>query len=385
MKIHKVLLMRLEDFLEQKGSEYAHFDPKRAPAILHFLPHLSHLRCKIIHIVGTNGKGSVGRFLSLLLRQRGLNVGHFSSPHLLYFNERFWLNGRNVSLEELDRAFLSLNPKILQEASYFEVLTFLALEVFRECDYFVCEAGLGGEFDSTTTCIKPILTLFTSISLDHQEFLGESLEAIARTKLNAMSKRAILGIQSFSCVVKIAKEVAESKKTQLSVLDSKDISEAIKQYCFKNAYPKYQQENLALAYYAFEDLGYRGDIPNLPRLDLQGRMQQVFSNVWVDVAHNVGGAKAILENFSKDKYILVYNSYKDKDPKAILEVLKPIIQSVEIFVLNHPRIIPKEDLEQILKILEIPYREFSFLKEKEKYLVCGSFSVGGEFLRRFRI
>lgn len=377
--------MRLEDFLEQKGSEYAPFDSKRAPTILQSLPHLLNLRCKIIHIVGTNGKGSVGRFLSLLLRQRGLNVGHFSSPHLLHFNERFWLNGENVPLEVLDRAFLKLNPRILQEASYFEILTFLALEIFRECDYLVCEAGLGGEFDSTTTCTKPILTLFTSISLDHKEFLGDNLEAIARTKLNAMSKRAIVGIQSFSCVVKIAKEIAEGKKTQLYILDSKDIIEPIKQFCYKNAYPKYQQENLALAYYAFEDLGYRGDILNLPRLDLQGRMQQVFSNVWVDVAHNIGGAKAILENFSKDKYILVYNSYQDKDPKAILEILKPIIQRVEIFVLNHPRIIPKEDLEQILKILEIPYRDFSLLRKGEKYLVCGSFSVVGEFLRKFRI
>ncbi|WP_233704005.1 bifunctional folylpolyglutamate synthase/dihydrofolate synthase [Helicobacter mesocricetorum] len=376
--------MKIEDFLEQKGSEYAPFDPRRAPTILHSLPNLSNLKCKIIQVIGTNGKGSVGRFLSLLLRQRGFNVGHFSSPHLLHFNERFWLNGANVSLEDLNKAFLSLNPKSLQEASYFEVLTFLALEVFKECDYFVCEAGLGGEFDSTTTCTKPILTLFTSISFDHQEFLGESLEAIARTKLNAMDKRAILGIQSFSPVIKIAKEIAENKKTQLSILDSKDISEDIKKYCYNNAYPKYQQENLALAYYAFRDLGYEGDILNLPKLDLQGRMQQLFSNVWLDVVHNVGGAKAILENFSKDKYILVYNSYKDKNPKAILEVLKPITKSLEIFALNHPRMIAKGDLEQILKILGIPYKYFSTLNKNEKYLVCGSFSVVGEFLRKFK-
>ncbi|MDE5602395.1 MAG: bifunctional folylpolyglutamate synthase/dihydrofolate synthase, partial [Helicobacter sp.] len=328
-------MMKLEEFLEQKGSEYAPFDAKRAPTILQSLPHLSNLKCKIIHIIGTNGKGSVGRFLSLLLRQKGFNVGHFSSPHLLYFNERFWLNGKNVSLEDLNKAFLSLNPKILQEASYFEVLTFLALEVFRECDYFICEAGLGGEFDSTTTCTKPILTLFTSISLDHQEFLGDSLEAIARTKLKAMTKRAILGIQGFSSVVKIAKEIAESKKTQLLVLDSKDISEEIKKYCNENSYPNYQQENLTLAYSAFESLGYKADILKLPKLDLQGRMQQLFSNVWLDVVHNIGGAKAILGNFSKGKYILVFNSYKDKIPKEILEVLKPIIKSVEIFVLKH--------------------------------------------------
>ena len=374
--------MELERFLQKKGLEYAPFDPQRAPRLLKTFSDLQPIKCQIIHVVGTNGKGSVGRFLSLLLHQRGFKVGHFTSPHLLHLNERFWLNGKSVSKEILEEAFCKFGEESLQEASYFEVLTFLALDVFKDCQYLVCEAGLGGEFDSTSTCTNPVLTLFTTIGLDHQNMLGDSLEAIARTKLNTMCKKAILGFQNYPIVEEIAREIAYSKNTFLEILEPKDIMQCIKAYCKKNAYPKYQEKNLALAYRAFRALGFDG--LDLPMLDLEGRMQQFYANVWLDVAHNIEGAKAILEHFNKDKYILVYNSYEDKEVKEILQILKPIIQRVEILELNHPRVIKKKKLEGILHDLKISYKDFSNLEDDKKYLVCGSFSVVGEFLRRFR-
>lgn len=371
----------LEKFLEKKGAEYAPFDPKRAPKILKTF-NIPFLKPKVIHIIGTNGKGSTGRFLALMLYQQGFNVGHFTSPHLFSLEERFWHNGKNIALEKLEQAFLEFDTTFLKEASYFEILTFLALKVFRECDYLVLEAGLGGEFDSTTTCVKRDLTLFSAIDIDHQEFLGESLEEIAKTKLNAMAKRAILGIQVHSSVVDIAQKIAQKKQTELLVLDSKSLLPSIKAYCKKHHYARFQEENLALAYSGFKALGFDMNLGELKDLDLQGRAQQIAPNIWLDVLHNPNGARAILENFSKEKYILVYNSYLDKNPKEILKILKPIIKRVEIIEISSSRRIPKEQLEDILRGMDLDFMDFCSIQKDEKYLVCGSFCVVAEFLKR---
>lgn len=369
----------LEEFLESKGAEYAPFNPKRAPKLFQALK--LNPTCISIQILGTNGKGSTGRFLALMLRQKGFNVGHFTSPHLLNLTERFWHNGKECSKEVLNQAFLTLNQEILQEASYFEVLTFLAIKLFGDCDYMILEAGLGGEYDSTTTCVKFDLSLFTAISLEHQEFLGETLEEIAQTKLKAMAKKAILGFNPQS-VIKIAQNIAKQKHCHLKIL--KTIPSKIWLYCRKHSYPSYQAENLALAFEGLKTLGYDCDFKSLDALDLQGRMQKIAPNVWVDVAHNLGGAQKIFHQFSQMQLILVYNSFFDKNPKAILGLLKPLVKRVEILNINHKRLIKKEELEQILKSLQIPYCDFKQIQEDEKYLVCGSFSVVAEFLKGFK-
>ena len=130
-------------------------------------------------------------------------------------------------------------------------------------------------------------------------------------------------------------------------------------------------------------------LSNLPKLDLQGRMQKLAHNIYLDVAHNVDGAKALMEylkiiNFIKDKYILIYNSYFDKNPKAILTILKPIVAQVQILPLQNKRVIAKSILENILQELDIAYCDFSGIREDRQYLVCGSFSVVGKFLELYK-
>ncbi|WP_276952626.1 bifunctional folylpolyglutamate synthase/dihydrofolate synthase [Helicobacter rodentium] len=396
---------QLERFLDEKGQEYAPFDPLRAPRILKQLkiPHSATQR--VIQIIGTNGKGSTGRFLSLMLYKLGVNVGHFSSPHLLCLGERFWKNGANLSRETLNEAFLALDSVAesgLEQASYFEVLTFLALSVFSDCEVLVLEAGLGGEFDSTTTCVKADLSLFTSIGLDHQEFLGDTLEKIATTKLNAMSKRAILGFQSEvnedkNIVKEIAKRIAKEKNAQLKILDG--IPTQIEQFVKTKDYPTYQAKNLTLAYNGLlalreileqkpKEIALDSLLESLPPLDLQGRMQKLAPNLYLDVAHNVNAAQALVEHFKKNgfsqnKCVLIYNSFFDKRPSAVLSALKPIIQRVEILKVINERIIEKTKLEQILQDLEIEFKDFEGINPQENYLVCGSFSVVARFLKCF--
>lgn len=389
--------MQLESFLQSKGLEYAPFDPARATKILSQLNLKSNPKQKIIQIIGTNGKGSTGRFLALMLHSLGISVGHFTSPHLLKINERFWINGKEVSDSILNDCFLKLDKTKLQEASYFEILTFLAKVVFNACEVVILEAGLGGEYDSTTTCFKRDVTLFSSISYDHQEVLGSGLEEIATTKLNAMQQNAILGFQEHKEVIEIAKKIANQKNINLEILTN--IPDTIAKYIKAKKYASYQAQNLSLAYAGLQLVKTQIKLPNftleslianLLEFDLKGRMQKINANIFLDVLHNVNGAKAVFSflknsSFSENKTILIYNSYKDKNPKEILRLLKPLVKRVEILQVQNLRILEKEMLEKILKELEIPFCDFIKIDPKEKYLVCGSFSVVAEFLRQYHL
>ena len=171
-------------------------------------PHIK--KSPIIHIVGTNGKGSTGRIMATLLHLQGKRVGHFSSPHILRFNERIWIDGDDIdnkSLNVAHKRLYSILGKDMSEAlSYFEYTTLLALVAMEELDIIILEAGLGGEFDATNVVSKE-LSIITPIGFDHQEFLGNSIKEIATTKLNSIEKKAIIGFQPYQEVYSIAKNI----------------------------------------------------------------------------------------------------------------------------------------------------------------------------------
>lgn len=362
----------LEEFLEQKGVEYAPFDPSRAVRIYsHFkLDFLSTFSPKVIHIVGTNGKGSTGRMIA-----RGLkNVLHFTSPHLLSLNERFYLNGELISMQILEQSHQILIQKpYMQEASYFEYLTFLCLFLAKDLEYLVLEAGLGGEFDSTNV-IEDKISVFTQIGLDHCEILGESIEEIATTKLNSMGKLAFLGIQSYKEVLPIATKIAQKRGAELRVCSSL-LSPPFDM-------PLFLLQNLTLASKVLDYLGVSYELEHIARLDLSGRAQKYTPNITLDVGHNPDGAKAICQEYKNKKITLVYNAYKQKDISQVLEILRPVIKEVQIIAVNESRIVERERLEEILRTLALPYRDFEGIESGEEYLVFGSFSVVRTFLER---
>ncbi len=196
----------LEEFLSKKSLYYDKIDLERMPKAWDSIKERIKLP-KIIHIVGTNGKGSTGRFLAHYLYKCSFNIGHYSSPHILRFNERIWLNGNDVSDETLEKAHKELskllNTKYLETLSYFEYTTLLGMVIFQKCEYLVLEAGLGGEFDATSV-FENILTLVTTIGMDHTSFLGESISEIATTKLKAVQQRAIISKQLYQEVYEVA-------------------------------------------------------------------------------------------------------------------------------------------------------------------------------------
>ncbi|NPA59787.1 MAG: bifunctional folylpolyglutamate synthase/dihydrofolate synthase [Epsilonproteobacteria bacterium] len=341
---------------------------------------------KIIHLIGTNGKGTTGRFLATALYNLGFNVGHYTSPHILKFNERIWLNAKDVSdkiLEEAHKKLYSILDKVDAEAlSYFEYTTFLSMIVYENCEFVVMEAGLGGEHDATAVFDK-ILTLVTPISYDHEAFLGTSLKEIATTKLNAIQKDAILAKQDA-----VVYEVAESLDAVVymydEMLDAEDTLK-IKNITKELSLQEYLVENLKLSISALKFLGIPYEVKSFKNSKLFGRCSAFGKNIIVDVGHNPLASTALLNSLYPSKYVLIYNTYKDKEYKKILNILKPIIKRVEIIEITNERIQEISKLQSVLKDLEIEYTIHKDITADENYLVFGSFSVVEAFMKRQKI
>ena len=205
--------MNLTAYLEAKPLYYTEIDYTRMPRVYATIESALPTP-KIIHLVGTNGKGSTGRFLANALLKNGLSVGHYTSPHILKFNERIWIDGEDVSDYILEQAheklYMILGKEMSDALTYFEYTTLLALVVFEECDLMVLEAGLGGEFDATNVCDKE-LSIITPIGMDHQAFLGDTIKEIASTKIRSIQKKVLLSPQVYDEVVEVAKNIAARK------------------------------------------------------------------------------------------------------------------------------------------------------------------------------
>ncbi len=375
----------LQTFLDKKPLYYKKIDYARMPRAWESVK--SHFKLpRIIHVIGTNGKGSTGRFLAHYLYKSGFKVGHYTSPHIVKFNERIWIDGSDVSDEVLEKAhkkLLSILSKEFQEfLSYFEYTTLLAMVIFQNCDYIILEAGLGGEYDATSV-FGSDLTLVTPISIDHEGFLGDTIKKIATTKLNAIRKFAVIGKQEYKEVLKIAKTLFCEKKIETFRYDFffgfDEIKEA-KETISKLNMANFFVDNLLLAMAGAKFFGLDIDFSKFKDFVLVGRCQKISKNVTIDVGHNKAAAKALVSHFKGRKIVLVYNSYADKDYGEILKTLKPIVKKVELLPILNERAEQIEILQDVLTSLDIEFSNFKSIKNDKDYLVFGSFSVIEEFL-----
>ena len=377
----------LQDFLEAKPLFYDEINLERMPKVYATIKDKLTV-AKVIHVVGTNGKGTTGRFLANALLQNNLNVGHYTSPHILTFNERIWLNGENVDDSTLQKAHQRLLVLLTKEQSdalsYFEYTTLLAMLVYEKCDYVVLEAGLGGEFDATNV-FKKALSLFTPIAIDHQAFLGDDIKSIAQTKFRSMETHAILGRQPNREVRRYFDEVANDKgcvtasiDTVLTTKEQQDISMIAQDA----GLAKYLQENLLLSLSALKFLGFTANVEELAKTPLFGRLTQLRDNIVLDVGHNLLAAQAIAKTLSGKKYTLIYNSYRDKDYANIIKTLKPIIEAVELISVEDVRAEQESTLESVIEAEKIAVSKFATIEQDKSYLVFGSFSVAEAFLKQ---
>ena len=378
--------MNLDEFLAQKPLYYSEIDYKRMPRAYESIKDRITIP-KVIHVVGTNGKGTTGRFIANALVSLGFNTGHYTSPHIFEFNERIWINGHNVDDDTLDKAhqrLLKLLPsEFLKSLSYFEYTTFLAMLVYEKCDYVVLEAGLGGEHDATNVFEK-VLSVITPIGLDHEEFLGNSIDAVSATKLRSVSSTAIVAEQKFKEVFETAKNLEEDPNIHfVSYKDflDKDMITIAEEVSQEFQMPHYLQENLLLSMAVIKELGFTVNKKLFNYQPLQGRMQRIKPNVWLDLGHNSLAAEAIAHCFCKKSVNLVYNSYKDKDYMSILRLLEPIVKKVEIISVEGDRVASRDDLVAAIIENGLEYKTFEGIEEDENYLVFGSFSVAEAFTK----
>jgi dihydrofolate synthase / folylpolyglutamate synthase len=326
-------------------------------------------------------------------------VGHFSSPHIFEFNERFWLDGEILSDKTLERAHCSLARLIkddLQNLSYFEYAAFLAALAFRNCDFIVFEAGLGGEYDATSVFEKK-LSVFVPIDYDHTQILGENLLDIARTKLKVMGAKALISGGQDERVLNLARKIALLKNSKLyecdkiELLNEANLAKAYKSYVKKQKLPNFLQENLKTALCAINLLD---DLPNLqrnllkaikklPPLDLRGRCEQISPNIFIDVGHNEMAAKALAQHFAGRKFVVIYNCFLDKNFLHILRNLKPLIAKIALYVYPSQRKLATQQIKAAAKALDIECEDFKGIAKGENYLVFGSFVLVENFLRDY--
>lgn len=377
------MMLRLSAFLEAKPLYYKEIDHRRVHRAYGLLkPQIK--APKTIHLVGTNGKGSTGRIIAHLADKSGISVGHYSSPHILTLNERFWLEGADASDEALEKAHQRLYPILGEEMSdglsYFEYTTLLALVLFEQCELLVLEAGLGGEFDATNVCDKA-LSVITPIGIDHQDFLGETIEEIAMTKINSIQTQMLLAPQHYNEVRSIAQKISQSKNATLLLSEQKTtpILEAIAQ---QKGWAGYLVANAKVAMEALELLTIRYDIEAIGSLELFGRFYPLEQNIRIDVGHNPLASSAMVGALEKDT-VLIYNSLDDKDYEEVLRILKPKVKRVEIIEIENTRALARETLIQILEALQMQYSDFAnTIEADESYLVFGSFYVVEAFLKQ---
>lgn len=328
-------------------------------------------KIKIIHVAGTNGKGSACVMLSSILREAGYRVGVFTSPHLHRFNERFAINGENISDTEFGKyieTVKNVSEEMLDSGetlSYFEILTFMGFIYFYEkrVDYLLLEAGIGGRLDVTNIIEKPVLSIITAIGPDHMEYLGDTIDKITYEKSGIIKKNcpAVLYYQTKE-VYNTINEVCRRKNSKLyyaddiscfstkNDLDGVSFSVSCKYYSYENVSMKllggYQINNACtalLAVCALSELGIyiseQNVLDGLIKTTWAGRMEIISENplVILDGAHNYPAAvelsKSIGHYAEGKKLTMLIGILNDKEYAKIVNILS---QNADIIVLTKP-------------------------------------------------
>lgn len=366
----------LTSYLDNLAEFYEKFDLFKAHRFKHLLGF--DYTQKVVQILGTNGKGSTGRYLALMLSNSGYKVGHFISPHIFSYKERFSIYENSNPLEiNLDIAHQILQNKLKElntkeSLSYFEYLCFLAPIVFAKCDFVVLEAGLGGEYDATSI-FKRDLCVFTPISIDHADILGSSLDDIYRTKIKAMQN-----VNVFANDNEMIRKAVIQKGVKASFLKY-DYSKL----CLDES--EFLKHNFSLAQLAYFELLNHFYIGKAIKLDLRARCEKLAKNIIIDVGHNGAAAKNLKSELQKHfngKVSLIANFFANKDVKDILQILKPCIDEVLIFHYesSHRAL---ADVKGICKELDIKCSDFNKLDDNKFYAVFGSFVLVERFLKAY--
>lgn len=316
---------------------------------------------KVIHVAGTNGKGSVCKFISEILKTNGYSISVYTSPHLRKYNERFEANGRYITDEEfklyknkVKNAIEILQKKEYEAPTIFDELTAIAYLFFKEqnTDFVILETGLGGRLDSTNTIKKPIATIITEIGIDHIKELGSSIESITKEKAGIIKTGVpiITGVTNKKAREIIIEKAKEKKALFIDALPyQSDIPKLEMQ-------GKHQIRNASVAMATIDILDKNGHIKIDRNLTLEairgakksGRYELLSKNpdLIIDAGHNLSGILAVINTFdlynsnlknTKHGLTLIIGFMQDKQYEEMTDLIQRSFKSYNpIYIITKP-------------------------------------------------
>ncbi|MGV3487939.1 MAG: bifunctional folylpolyglutamate synthase/dihydrofolate synthase [Tuberibacillus sp.] len=340
--------------------------------------------CRVIHVAGTNGKGSTVQFITSMLREAGYAVGTFTSPALERFNDRITFNGEVITDEDLLAAanmiYESVEGVLHTEfgaPTEFEVITLIALVYFARiayCDFSIMEVGLGGRFDSTNI-VLPIIGAITNIGMDHVKQLGPTIADIAKEKAGIIKSGMPLVTGARGEALRVIEETVKAKRAKIYELEREFIIESMESvpdgemFSVRTPFGKYdglhismfgthQIENASIALMVVEYLRVyfaldinEGQIRNgLKKANWPGRFETVSDNpkIIMDGAHNIDGVTALVktvQNHYPDHHVKVlFASLVDKDNEAILNRLSELSDDITLTTFDYHRAASPEEI-----------------------------------------
>ncbi|MDF2616277.1 MAG: folC [Sedimentibacter sp.] len=344
---------------------------------------------KIIHVAGTNGKGSTCNMIHDVLAESGYKTGLFISPHLEDFTERIQINKVPIDTESLVRITQDVKEKIdimheegFGEFTEFEVVTAIGFKYFQEqnIDVLVLEVGMGGRHDASNVVKDSIVSVITSISLDHTEYLGNTLAEIAWEKAGIIKENSNVVIYPQQDeIVEVIVEEAKKKNSKAYLANPEniriiksDLTGQVFEYLKKDVFNldelkinflgEHQIYNVATVLLALEvikkagfNITEKSIISGLEESRYPGRFEVISENpvVILDGAHNINGieyfAKAVTCNFKEKKITLFYGMLKDKNPESVLSYLFPISKKIYTITPNSPRAMSSHEMAEMIR------------------------------------
>jgi dihydrofolate synthase/folylpolyglutamate synthase len=357
-----------------------------------FLAYPAH-STRVIHVAGTNGKGSTCAMIDRLARAAGRRSGLFTSPHLVDYRERIQVSGKQIPEENCAAMLTELRgicARMDPHPTFFEITLALAMRWFRECgcELIVLETGMGGRLDATTA-VPADVSVITRIGMDHMQWLGDTIEKIAAEKAGIFrhGKPAVSAPQEAAARAVLEKSANEARAPLVF------IETPMTGYHIALA-GMHQRWNAALAVAALHHAGVplNTDIvrEGLARVCWPGRFEEIRPRVILDGAHNPHAA-AILEatwreRFGQEKAALVFSAVAEKDIAGILAGLAPLAAEIFICPVNTPRAVPPQEIAAQLPANAPPHRCLDHFKDAfaaaldtgHPVLVAGSLFLVGE-------
>ena len=289
-----------------------------------------HNDLRFIHVAGTNGKGSVCAMVDSICRSSGMKIGLFTSPHLIQFNERIQVNGVPINDEAVVRGIQKIRALIDEgrHPTFFEITTALAFDFFRSQDVslVVLETGLGGRLDATNV-VRPLVSVLTSIDLDHQNWLGDSLSQIASEKGGIIKAGVpVVSGPQFPEVRATLEQIAASRSAPITFAD-RPLTETL-----IGLPGSHQQMNAAIAKIAITKAGIRvtaGAVADgLAHVNWPGRFQRIGDRMVLDGAHNPAAIRRLIETWEEcvkpKRASIIFGCLRDKDLESMIATLSPL-------------------------------------------------------------